>query len=223
LLAGSAPDGAPLDPAAQVPWTPLSPRGDEEGEPRVELLLPDASAAPRYPEQDDEEDRGRDDDVEAPLVRRVRALLADAVAGGSRDEAPVAVLTHSWDRAVYYGRLLREHGVPAFVHGGRGLLDAREIRDLLHWLVALERQDDDLSFAALLRGATVGVSDPGLYCLRRGHGLELRDVATGGSSSAAPSTRLARLRNGFRFDAREATAALRAERGSALPRAVEGA
>jgi len=234
LLAGIGADCAPLDSAATVPWTPLSPHDTGEDGPCIELLLPDAGVAPvpragedagEPARKDDEEELPPDVPLEQALVRRVRTLLAEARTCPGSDP-PIAILTHSWARAVHYGDLLREHGIAAFVQGGRGLLDAREVRDLFHWLITLERQDDDFALAALLRGLTIGISDPGLYSLRRGHGLALRDLAAGGEEQYRPAGRsgsLSRIRHGFRFSARDAIGALEKERGGALPPGVRAA
>lgn len=242
LFDGRDPKGEPLDPEASVPWEPLSPRSDDGGEPCVELLrmppVPPDSAAPEAEEREaDVGDEDRDDaeeevvdeadrPIEQALIRRIRELLADAATRpGQEGEAPVAILTHSWARAAHYGQLLREHGIPAFVQGGRGLLETREVRDLFHWLVALERQDDSAAFAGMLRGATIGLSDPGLYCLRQGFGLALREFCKEADvfrpADASPS--LSRLARGFRFDAAAAIAAMQAAHGKKLPTEVADA
>jgi len=221
---------AKLDPAAKVPWEPLAPRGEPGEEPCVELILPDdLDVAPeRVPDAEGGEPVGEEGEVsedegtERALVRRIREILAESDRSG--EESPVAVLTHSWARAVHYGKLLREHGVPAFVQGGRGLLDAPEVRHLFHWLEALERQDDDLVFAALLRGATVGVSDPGLYAIRRGYGLELRDFgAPDGYVAAKGRNALSSIRHGFRFDGSAAADAMEKEAGRPIDAEVRAA
>jgi ATP-dependent exoDNAse (exonuclease V) beta subunit len=153
LFAGQTPDGIALDPAAAVPWQALSPRAPGEGDaagPRIELLRPDeppqgepaAVAAEGEPDELDGSDEDAEDQdpppnvlLERATVRRIRELLEEARAREtdgrpSAGEAPVAVLCHSWARAVHYAELLREHGVPAFVQGGWGLLEVREVRDL---------------------------------------------------------------------------------------------
>ena len=220
-----------LDPEAQVPWEPLAPRERPGPEPCVELLRPDdlgPGAQGETPEEAGDPDGGAeaavpgDEGADRALVRRLREILAEG--DGAGEESPVAVLTHSWARAVHYGKLLREHGVPAFVQGGRGLLDAPEVRHLFHWLEALEREDDDLVFAALLRGASVGLSDPGLYAIRNGYGLELRDLETGdGYLPAQRRNALSTLRRGFRFDGTEAARALEKEAGRLLDAEVREA
>jgi ATP-dependent exoDNAse (exonuclease V) beta subunit len=110
------------------------------------------------------------------------------------------------------------------VQGGRGLLDAREVREVFQWLEALERQDDDLVFAALLRGATVGLSDPGLYAIRRGYGLELRNFATKDDFLPARGRNaLSSICHGFRFDAAKAIEAMEKAAGQPLEANVRAA
>jgi ATP-dependent helicase/nuclease subunit A len=215
-----------LDPEAVVPWEALAPKGNDARGPRVELVRrddlargsptvddgaaaaddEDAAAESSDGDGDEEEDTGKHEDVERPLVRRMRELLRDA--NPRPGESPVALLTHSWDRALHYGSLLQQHGIPCFVQGGRGLLATREVVDLLHWLRALERQDDDLCFVGILRGGTIGVSDPGLYCLRQGYGVTIRKVGEDGYAAPAGRIDLSLLRIGFTFDPETALAKL---------------
>lgn len=76
-----------------------------------------------------------------------------------------------------------------------------------------------------MRGATVGLSDPGLYCLRMGFGLEVRVLGDEPDrhAPATPSKALSRLRVGFRFAAAPALAEMTKARGEKLPADVKAA
>jgi ATP-dependent helicase/nuclease subunit A len=228
LLDGRDPAAEPLDPGASVTWQAMTPKREPDVGPRIELLT---IAVPRDPaadlatdarvdegaeEGEETEDEG-DNPLDVAVAERIRKLVSD------EPDRTVAVLTHSWARALRYGQVLRQRGVPAFVHGGFGLLDLPEVTALMHWLDALDRTDDDLAWAGMLRGPMVGVSDPGLYCLRRGHGLELPDFKTDGYRSAQGTIALSRLRWGFQFSAPAATIVLAAEahEGMLAPAIVE--
>ncbi len=216
LLDGRDPANDPLDPGATVTWQAMAPKKDPDVGPRIELVAtaepktteaPGTTTTPAKPDTGDEEAGGdpTDNPLETAVAKRIRALVE------AEPDRTIAVLTHSWARALHYGQVLRRRGLPAFVHGGFGLLELPEVAALMHWLDALDRTDDDLAWAGMFRGPMVGVSDPGLYCLRRGHGLLLPDFKTGGFKAAQGTNALSRLRWGFEFSAEAATTALAAE------------
>ncbi|HQK52452.1 MAG TPA: PD-(D/E)XK nuclease family protein [Myxococcota bacterium] len=216
LLDGRDPANVPLDPGASVTWQAMAPRNEPDVGPRIELVAvaapggtsaPEATAIVDDPDTEEEEaeENPTDTTLEEAVAERIRALLE------AEPDRTIAVLTHSWARALDYGQILRGRGLPAFVHGGFGLLEVPEVAALMHWLDALDRTDDDLAWAGMLRGPMVGLSDPGLYCLRRGHGLRLPEFKTGEFQVAQGTNALSRLRWGFEFSAEAAATALVAE------------
>lgn len=230
LLAGTS-SGDPADPLAAVPWEPLAPRDDSDGTPRVELLIPQEPPERETREQrsGEHDEDGTDDDMdgddadqagddlpsddaastesptseESTIATRLAALVEE------HPDWSIALLTHSWARATRWGAVLQRAGLAAFVQGGSGLLETPEVRAVLDVLDALESEDDDLAWLGLLRGPLVGLSDPGLLCLRRGWGLSLPASGTDGAMSPARGrVALSRLRHGFAFDALAAIAAM---------------
>ncbi len=238
LLAGSS-SGQLADPEAAVPWAPLAPWADKDDGPCIELLHWEAPPEAEVASDRSENDQASEDEDETPLTtlagrdlavaRRLAALVQESKTAGWTEG--LAVLCHSWNRATHWGRVLQKAGLPAFVQGGRGLLETPEIRMVLDVLTALESEDDDLAWLSLLRGPLVGLSDPGLLCLHRGWGLHLRsfqrpdDVDGDGPWHApAPSrVRLSRLRHGWRFDATAANQRLGEAGSGDVPAAVASA
>lgn len=221
LLATRDANGAATDPQAAVPWEPLAPKTDHEGSAAIDLLchLPDP-AAPAAEPRDDTGDREEDESLSAAsTLSQYDREVASHIAGLLADHPDwtAAILCHSWNRAKHWGDALARCGVPAFVQGGRGLLETAEVRSILHLLDALESQDDDLSWLGLLRGPLCGLSDAGLVCLRRGRGLSFPSFYQATElEPAGPRNRLSRLRHGFRFSAEEAVEAIEQETGEAV-------
>lgn len=151
-----------------------------------------------------------------PVVARIQELRQ------SNPEWSIAVLTHSWDLATRWGEALRAAGVPAFVEGGRGLLRSPVVTPILAVLDALEREDD-LGMLDVLRGPLVGLSDPTLWAIRNGQGVQLPDFLPGGSSGTPGTLSLRRLRHTFTFDPDAAARWLEAKRGSPLSPAARAA
>lgn len=165
-----------------------------------------------------------EEDATTPVNPVAVAWLAEHVRRHRGGKLPsTVVLVNSWNRAARWGTELRVAGIPATVQGGRGLLGAPEVEALLSVARTLEDVDDPLPFVALLRGPLVGLSDPGLYCLRRGWGVT-RTIDEVDVPAKDP-TRLGGLRWGFRFDAAAAIAAMRVHEADLSPKvvaAVEG-
>lgn len=226
--------GAPADPLAAVPWEPLAPRSAEAGAPCVELLVLSGDAAAGQDADGGDDDVGDDGSTDGPELGPAERAVASRVAALLAENPgwTTALLTHSWARASQWGKVLQEAGLPAYVQGGRGLLETPEARAVLDVLDALETEDDDLAWLGMLRGPLVGLSDAGLLCLRRGWGLALADFSAARDADGAPalapapgSVTLSRLRHGFGFSATAARAAMAAAGGApsaavaeALPR-----
>ena len=66
-----------------------------------------------------------------------------------------------------YEQALEESGIPFVTVAGSGFYDRPEVRDLLNLLRALADPWDDQALAGLLRSPALGVSDAGLYWLRK--------------------------------------------------------
>lgn len=219
VLAPRFDDGTPADPLGEVPWQPLAPRWNGEDSnamddgPCVDLVA--AAWTPGGAEGENAEDGagadedGRADDAPSDdgeagaeaeavpddaIVQHIRSLRAE------HEGWTIALLTHSWRQAEAWGAALQNAGVPVWVQGGRGLLRAPAVAPLLTALQALEREDD-FGVLAVLRGPLVGLSDAGLWAIRNGAGVRIQEEV-----AVARTTRLSRLRRGFRFDAAEACA-----------------
>lgn len=110
-----------------------------------------------------------------------------------------------------YERALEDYGIPYFSQTGRGFYRAREVRDVLAFLRALDNSRDEVAVAAVLRSPMFGVSDDALYLLADyahanggvlGEVLDAADAIPG--IGAAEAARIAAFRDLF--------ARLRAER-----------
>jgi superfamily I DNA/RNA helicase len=242
IFAGRTSATTLADPLATVPWQPLAPRWkeleierkhDDDGLPCIELLKmsdEEAEAAAKIAARaalDADEESDRESPNVDPLDQVVAARLAELWATWpvkSDGKSPIALLTHSWARAQHWGKVLQKYGIPAFVQGGHGLLGTNEVRALLNVLDALEAEDDDIAWLGILRGPLTAVSDPTLYCLRRGFGLQLKKFNSPDAWLAAEDgRRLSVLRHGFQFDAAAALAGLEQQKGSPLDADVQAA
>ncbi|GDX83918.1 hypothetical protein LBMAG42_57290 [Deltaproteobacteria bacterium] len=117
--------------------------------------------------------------VELATVARIVEIIGereDRKQAPGHDGAHIAVLVHSWRRAVRYRELLARAGIVAVVQGGRGLLTTREVQSVLNWLRAAVNADN-VALVGALRGPGVSLSDPALYCLRKGFGVTPADPA----------------------------------------------
>lgn len=150
-------DPAPLDSAAlyRVPYTALrSMRAPHEGEsPAVSIVLGRGSSA-----------------LEArPAAASALALtlleMKEEGSIGSWDDA--ALLFRASTGFGAYEEALEARRIPYITVAGRGFYDRPEIRDVLNMLAALASPWDDAAMAGLLRSPAVGMSDVGLYQIRR--------------------------------------------------------
>lgn len=96
------------------------------------------------------------------LAARLRALHASGVKWSE-----IALLFRASTGFPVVEAALEAAQVPYVAVAGRGFYDRPEIRDVLNLLRALADPWDDAALAGLLRSPAVGVSDAGLYQLRR--------------------------------------------------------
>ena len=79
----------------------------------------------------------------------------------------MAVLVRNSEVTLAFASAFDEAGIPYLVGRGRGFYEAREITDLVHMLRVLEKNEDEISMAAVLRSPLVGVSDEALLRLKQ--------------------------------------------------------
>jgi ATP-dependent helicase/nuclease subunit A len=136
----------------------------EKDAPSVELLLVGAGKMG--------ESRG----VEARhLARRIHELIGKKQLrvtnrksqkfGEPLEYGDVAVLFRASGDMYRYEWALEDYGIPYFSETGRGFYRAREVRDVLAFLRALDNSRDEVAVAAVLRSPMFGVSDDALYLL----------------------------------------------------------
>jgi ATP-dependent helicase/nuclease subunit A len=157
---------APLFQATGTPFTRLE-AGQafaEKDAPSVELLLVGAGKM--------DEARG----VEARhLARRIHELIGKKQLrvtnrksekfGEPLGYGDVAFLFRASGDMYRYEWALEDYGIPYFSETGRGFYRAREVRDVLAFLRALDNSRDEVAVAAVLRSPMFGVSDDALYLL----------------------------------------------------------
>ena len=135
-----------------------------------------------------------------------RAASAHALAGRLA-ELKVNGEIQSWDEIALlfrastpfpiYEQALEDFGIPFVTVAGSGFYDRPEVRDLLNILRALADPWDDQALAGMLRSPALGISDVGLYQLRRGSANELRplrDALLGDLSNLSPADQKHTLR-----------------------------
>jgi ATP-dependent helicase/nuclease subunit A len=147
-----------------VPYTSLDPARtipDRPGEPFVELAL------------------GVGERAEDARPLAAQALCARLMALKSEGEISrwdqVALLFRASIGFADYERAFESAGLPFVTVAGRGFYDRPEVRDLLNTLSVLADPTDDLALAGLLRSPAVGMSDAGVFELRR-FGAEFRGL-----------------------------------------------
>jgi ATP-dependent helicase/nuclease subunit A len=136
----------------------------EKDAPSVELLLVGAGKM------------GESRDVEARhLARRIHELIGKKQLrvtnrkskkfGEPLEYGDVAFLFRASGDMYRYEWALEDYGIPYFSETGRGFYRAREVRDVLAFLRALDNSRDEVAVAAVLRSPMFGVSDDALYLL----------------------------------------------------------
>jgi ATP-dependent helicase/nuclease subunit A len=99
-------------------------------------------------------------DVEAGLVAAKIREMVDSEEYGYRD---IGVLVRALGSIGPFERAFDRFGIPFLVSGGRTLLEAREIRDLLALLAALVNPLDEIALVGVLRSPLVGMSDEQIF------------------------------------------------------------
>jgi ATP-dependent helicase/nuclease subunit A len=137
---------------------PLLPGREDEalGEPRVELLIADKSAA------------WSSDGPAAPwrvaearaLARRIAELIEHGAAAGD-----VTVLLRATTDMRTYERALEERGVPTYVIGGRGYWSHPQVVDLVSYLRVLANPRDEVALYSVLASPLVGAPVDALVML----------------------------------------------------------
>ena len=149
-------------------WVALRPGRDDPpaSEPRVELLLTDASAwtgaaarrARRRPAR------------AAPPARHAEARLvaqriAELVRDGEADPGDVVVLLRAATDMGLYERAIELEGLATLATGGRGWWARRQVQDLCCYLGALANPRDEAALLGLLASPLVGASSDALALL----------------------------------------------------------
>lgn len=156
-------------------FEPLKPQRSFEpkDDPSVELICVEHS---------DEEEKEEELSMDEARIREARILahhLRDLVEkkrfkvterkGTARDVAygDIAILFRAMTSSSIYERELKEGGIPYFVVQGRGFYEKQEIADLVDFLSLLERIDQDIPLAAVLRSPLFGLSEDALFWISR--------------------------------------------------------
>jgi ATP-dependent exoDNAse (exonuclease V) beta subunit len=122
----------------------------------VELLVTDKAS---YREAGEAWRRGE----ARAIARRVRELVdSDAATPGD-----VVLLFAAGTDAEIYEEELRRASLPTFRATGRGYFGQQQVVDLLSYLRLLQNRYDDRALAAVLASPFVGISNDGLFLLRR--------------------------------------------------------
>ena len=148
-------------------WVALRPGRDDaaEDEPRVELLLTDASAwaGASSPELSDGLPA-------APAARHAEARLvaqriAELVRDGEADAGDIVVLLRAATDIGLYERAIEQEGLATLATGGRGWWGRRQVQDLCCYLGALANPRDEAALLGLLASPLVGASSDALALL----------------------------------------------------------
>jgi ATP-dependent helicase/nuclease subunit A len=148
-------------------WVPLRPGRDDpaEAEPRVELLLTDASGwnGAHAPELSD----GLPG---APPARHAEARLvaqriAELVRDGEAGAGDIVVLLRAATDIGLYERAIEQEGLATLATGGRGWWGRRQVQDLCCYLGALANPRDEAALLGLLASPLVGASSDALALL----------------------------------------------------------
>ena len=141
-------------------YSPLVAEGRFDGpEPaggRVELLLTDKRAAGVA---------GRWREAEAELLAD---RIAELVDGGGFQAGQVVLLFEAGTDAGIYEEALRARHLRTVRTTGRGYYDQQQVADLLAYLRLLRNRYDDVALLSVLASPLVGISNDGLYAIRRG-------------------------------------------------------
>jgi ATP-dependent helicase/nuclease subunit A len=125
----------------------------------AELLLMDRESC-----ADDE------DGWQAAEARGVAGRIARLTEHEGWRPRDVVVLLATFTHVEWYARALDEHGIPAYVVGGKGYYAREEVTDVLALLTLVVNPHDDLALVTVLRSPFVSVLDDTLYLLRRAAG-----------------------------------------------------
>ncbi len=148
-------------------WVALRPGRDDaaDDEPRVELLLTDASAwaGTSAPELSDGLPA-------APAARHAEARLVaqrivELVRDGEADAGDIVVLLRAATDIGLYERAIEQEGLATLATGGRGWWGRRQVQDLCCYLGALANPRDEAALLGLLASPLVGASSDALALL----------------------------------------------------------
>jgi ATP-dependent helicase/nuclease subunit A len=132
------------------------PRGEELGEPRVELLIADKAA--------DWALEGVASPWRIAEARGLARRMSELIAGGALPRE-IVVLTRATTDLRAYERALEDAGIPTYVIGGRGYWAHPQVVDLVAYLRALANPRDEEALYAVLASPLVGVSLDALVVL----------------------------------------------------------
>ncbi|MEO0326920.1 MAG: 3'-5' exonuclease, partial [Myxococcota bacterium] len=107
------------------------------------------------------------------VVREIRALLEEGLAGRRLGPEHIAVLYRSNAQAKLLEEELRVGGVPYRVYGGTQFFDRKEVKDLVAYLRVVAHRRDDLSLRRAVNTPARGVGIGSLDRLRQ-HALAER-------------------------------------------------
>jgi ATP-dependent exoDNAse (exonuclease V) beta subunit len=135
------------------------------------------------------------------LVRATDASVCQPVSEPVFAFKDIAVLVRNTEVIPQFTDAFQESGIPYVVHRGKGLFDAREVKDLYHLLRVIANPRDEVSLAAVLRSPLVEASDEALLALRimgGNIGESLMRVGTAPELTREDSAKLARFRDRLR-------------------------
>ena len=100
------------------------------------------------------------------VAQRVRELIQT----GAATAGEIVLLFAAGTDAEWYEQELRELDIPTYRATGRGYFGQQQVVDLLSYLRLLQNRYDDQALVAVLASPFVGISNDGLYLLRRAAG-----------------------------------------------------
>ena len=109
------------------------------------------------------EDRHKAEELEAQwIARRIRER--ELAGARLRD---IAVLVRNTSGLDLLEQALRDYGVPFVMNRGRQFFEEQEVRDLIHWLRAIDNPRDELAMLAVLRSPLFGRDDDEIFAANR--------------------------------------------------------
>jgi ATP-dependent helicase/nuclease subunit A len=148
-------------------WVALRPGRDDqaEDEPRVELLLTDASAWAGVAAAELSDGLPAAPPARHAEARLVAQRIVELVRDGEADAGDIVVLLRAATDVGLYERAIEQEGLATLATGGRGWWGRRQVQDLCCYLGALANPRDEAALLGLLASPLVGASSDALALL----------------------------------------------------------